>query len=265
MDNTLRFIGTVRSPVRDRKQMPPLGAPAAVELFEPFAPALLRLEKHSHMWVLAWLMGRPERDVLQVTPRGVPPDAPDALHGVFAVRSPARPNPIGLTSARLLRVEGLTLHFDRLDFLDGTPVLDLKPYFAARDLIFSARNTPIGRPKTPDSLRESLLDQALRFSPLKHPDLALAVRIIEHYRLEVAAWKEPERWRIAAPLHRPHLIDALMGIARVSLSQGLRLLSEDRITLQETAEYLPLAAGMSFDECLAAPAAELFQFNPGPR
>ncbi len=55
---------------------------------------------------------------------------------MFAVRSPARPNPIGLTSARLLKREGLVLHLDKLDFLDGTVVVDIKPYFAVRDLHF---------------------------------------------------------------------------------------------------------------------------------
>lgn len=237
-----------------------MGAPAAVELYEEFAPGLLRIEKHSHLWVMTWLMGRPERDVLQVTPRGVSPDAPDATHGVFAVRSPARPNPIGLSSARLLGVEGLTLHFDRLDFFDGTPVLDLKPYFASRDLIFAAHNAAIGRPKDVGSLRESLLEQALRFSPEKHADLALAVRMMEHYRVEVAGWKEPERWEIAAPLGRAHLVDALMGMTRVSLSRGLRLGSEDRVVLQGV-EYVPVGIGMSYGECLAAPAERVFQFN----
>ena len=85
--------------------MPPLGAPAAVDLFPEFADGLLRFEKHSHIWVMAWLDGA-ERDVLQVTPRGVRDRGPDGLHGVFSVRSPARPNPIGLTAARVLRVEG---------------------------------------------------------------------------------------------------------------------------------------------------------------
>jgi len=262
VDRTLRFIGEVRSGVKDRKTMPPLGAPAAVELYEAFAPGLLRIEKHSHMWVMAWLMGRPERDVLQVTPRGVPPDAPDAKHGVFAVRSPARPNPIGLSSARLLRVEGLTLHFDRLDFFDGTPVVDLKPYFAARDLIFSAHNTSIGRPKDVGSLRESLVEQALRFSPEKHADVALAVRMMEHYRVEVAGWKEPERWEITAPLGRPHLVDALMGMARVSLSRGMRVGNEDKVVMQGV-EYSPAGAGMSYEERLAAATEEVFTFRPG--
>src|SRR5690349_4607417 len=87
VDNELRFIGVVRSPVNERKQMPPFGAPASIELDPQYADGLLRIEKHSHLWVLAWLMGKPERDVLQVVPRGVDPASADPLHGVFAVRS----------------------------------------------------------------------------------------------------------------------------------------------------------------------------------
>jgi tRNA-Thr(GGU) m(6)t(6)A37 methyltransferase TsaA len=118
------------------------GVPASVEIYSEFAAALHRIEKHSHLWVFAWLNnGRDERDVLQVTPRGVTDPGPEGLHGVFSVRSPARPNPIGLTVAKVLSRDGLTIHFDRLDFVDQTPVLDLKPYFVTRDLVFSANPT----------------------------------------------------------------------------------------------------------------------------
>ncbi len=203
--------------------MPALGAPAAIELFPEYAGGLLRIEKHSHLWIMAWLMARPERDVLQVVPRGVDPDQPDATHGVFAVRSPARPNPIGLTAARLLRRHGLRLELDRLDFLDGTPIIDIKPYFISRDLIFSARSQQVGKPKSREALRESLLMQALRFVPECHADVALAVRILEHHRVEVTEWREPEAWEITLPMNRPYLVDAILGVTRVRLSSGLTL------------------------------------------
>jgi hypothetical protein len=59
---------------------------------------------------------------------------------VFATRSPHRPNPLGLSAVRLVRIEGLTLHVQDIDMLDGTPVLDLKPYVAYTDAIVDARN-----------------------------------------------------------------------------------------------------------------------------
>ncbi|MBS1824324.1 MAG: tRNA (N6-threonylcarbamoyladenosine(37)-N6)-methyltransferase TrmO [Acidobacteria bacterium] len=222
MDRELRFIGVVRSEIRDRKAMPALGAPAAVDLFPEFADGLLRIEKHSHLWVMAWLMARPERDVLQVVPRGVDADQQDAMHGVFAVRSPARPNPIGMTAARFLRRDGLRLELDRLDFLDGTPVLDIKPYFVSRDMIFSAGSQQVGRPRSREALRESLLMQAQNYVPEQHSDVALAVRILEHHRVEVTNWREPREWDIEAPLARPYLVDAIAGITHARWSSGLR-------------------------------------------
>ena len=122
--------------------MPPMGAPATIEVLPEFGDGLFRIEKHSHIWVLAWL-DRADRGLLRVVPRGVAPTEPDALHGVFAVRSPVRPNSIGLTATRVLGVDGLRVDVEPLDFLDGTPVVDLKPYFSSRDLIFSAGNAQI--------------------------------------------------------------------------------------------------------------------------
>jgi tRNA (adenine37-N6)-methyltransferase len=221
VDSELQFIGVVRSEIKERKQMPPFGAPASVELDPRYAEGLLRIEKHSHVWVLAWLMARPERDVLQVVPRGVDPESENPMHGVFAVRSPARPNPVGMTAARLLRVDGLRLDLDHLDFLDGTPVVDIKPYFVARDMIYCAGSQAIGRPRHREALREGLLFQVANYMPVEHPDVALAVRVMEHYRAEVAQWIEPPRYELVLPLHRPHFADAMIAMTRVRLSAGL--------------------------------------------
>jgi len=209
--------------------MPSLGVPARIEVFLDYAAGLLRLEKHLHLWVLAWLEGA-ERDVLQVTPKGVSDRGPEGLHGVFAVRSPMRPNPIGLTAARVVRIEGAWVEVDRLDFLDGTPILDLKPYFASRDLIFSAANAQIGRPASREALRESLLLQALHFHGEFCAGLALGVRLFEHFRAEVLNMEEPRRLEVTAPLVRACLVDALMGMARVTPGRGtLRFGDGDRV------------------------------------
>jgi tRNA-Thr(GGU) m(6)t(6)A37 methyltransferase TsaA len=211
---TLRTIGVVRSDVRARNAMPPLGAPAQVEVFPEYAAGLFRLEKHSHIWVLAWLEA--ERDVLQVTPRGVPDRSPAGLHGVFAVRSPARPNPIGLTAARIVAIEERMIELDRLDFLDGTPVIDLKPYFASRDLIFSAVNRQIGRPASRDALRESLLMQAVNFHGEFCAGVAIGVRVVEHWRSGPLSMSEPESPVVQIPPGHPCLFDAMMGMLRVT-------------------------------------------------
>jgi tRNA-Thr(GGU) m(6)t(6)A37 methyltransferase TsaA len=239
----LNPIGVVRSAIHERKQMPVWGAPASVEVYPEFAAALHRIEKHSHLWVFGWLMqGRAERDVLQVTPRGVADPGPDGLHGVFSVRSPARPNPIGLTAARVLSRDGLVLHFDRLDFLDATPVVDLKPYFITRDLIFSANGQQVGKPRSREDLRQSLLVQAVNFHGSLQPEIALAVRIVEHYRLTIHGLNDPGCYRLSVPLQRPVLIDGLMGITRATPGRGnLAFVGKDVVMFDGMHAYRPVA------------------------
>ncbi|MCL4796040.1 MAG: tRNA (N6-threonylcarbamoyladenosine(37)-N6)-methyltransferase TrmO [Bryobacteraceae bacterium] len=265
----LRPIGVVRCAVRERKTMPPWGVPARIELHEGFEAGLHRIEKHTHLWVLAWLDTPPaghaaaERDVLQVTPRGVREPGEEGKHGVFAVRSPARPNPIGLTASRLLSVEGRSLSMERLDFLDGTPVLDLKPYFVTRDMIYAAGGRQIGAPASREALRESLTAQAVAFHGRLAPGLALGVRMIEHFRLTHHSLNDPPSWRVEAPLSDPILLDALLGITRVSPGRGTLILHQECcIRLNLAAEYCPAPAlPASADEILSAPDQALFTYR----
>jgi tRNA-Thr(GGU) m(6)t(6)A37 methyltransferase TsaA len=241
----VRPIGRVRSDFRQRKSMPPMGAPASVELRPEYARGLHRLEQHSHLWVLAWL-DQAEREILEVTPRGVADRGPDGLHGVFAVRSPARPNPIGLTLARILSIQGPRIDCERLDFLDGTPVVDLKPYFVTRDAAMAANNAPIGRPRSREALRDALMIQAVNFHGERCPDLALAVRVVEHFRATRFELGEPETWAVEVPLSRPCVVDAIMGMTRTSLGRGnLAFTSAAEIVLRDGGQTwaYPLAAG----------------------
>lgn len=123
----LRRIGTVRSTLRDRAAAPRQGregAPEAVlEIEPPFADALLGVGPGSELVVLTWLH-LADRDVLQVHPRG---DGTRPLTGVFATRSPDRPNPIGLHRVTVLAREAETsLRVGPLEAVDGTPIVDLK-------------------------------------------------------------------------------------------------------------------------------------------
>jgi tRNA-methyltransferase O len=185
---------------------------------------------------------------------------PNELHGVFAVRSPARPNPIGLTLGQVTRIEGTRIEFDRLDFVDGTAVVDIKPYFASREMIFSARNDAVGKPLTREAMRESLLTQAVRFAGNLSTDVALAVRVLEHFRTEELDRGEPQAWQIAAPLVRPQMLDAFTGMTRVTLGRGnLRLAEAHNIVeLQGQTQYKlhPFPGGV--DDIWSAPDAALF-------
>jgi tRNA (adenine37-N6)-methyltransferase len=123
-------IGQAKSPYQSTQQIPKgpgakHEAEGVLEILPQFEAGLTDIEGFSHLFVL-WVFDRSDGFELLGTP---PID--DRPHGVFATRSPRRPNPIGLTVVQLLRREGASLHVRGLDMLDGTPILDLKPYLSS--------------------------------------------------------------------------------------------------------------------------------------
>lgn len=127
----LHPVGVVRSPLTARKGAPRQGsegAPAAwIDIDPRFAPALDGIVAGSEVILLTWLH-QADRDTLRVHPRN---DPQSALKGVFATRSPDRPNPIGLHRVRVVEVAELRLHVEPLEAIDGTPVVDIKPVLRA--------------------------------------------------------------------------------------------------------------------------------------
>jgi tRNA (adenine37-N6)-methyltransferase len=126
---SMQPIGYVRSPYRDPQEIPKgLGAKHEAEGFLEIPaesePGLTDIEGFSHLIVI-WAFDRSEGFSLVGTP---PSD--NRAHGVFATRSPRRPNPIGLTVIELLGREGPVLHVRGIDMLDGAPILDVKPYLS---------------------------------------------------------------------------------------------------------------------------------------
>jgi len=127
---TPRAIGFVSSPYKETAQVPRgLGAKHDAEgvlrILPEFEPGLKDIEGFSHL-IVVWTFDRSEGYDLTAKP---PSD--DRPHGVFATRSPRRPNPIGLTAVELLSREGVLLHVRGVDMLDGTPILDIKPYLSS--------------------------------------------------------------------------------------------------------------------------------------
>lgn len=123
----MRPIGYVRSPFADASQIPKgrgakHTAEGTIEVLPEFGDGLTDIEGFSHLFVI-WVFDRSEGFELIGTP---PTDS--RPHGVFATRSPRRPNPIGLTVLRLLGRDGRHLTVEGVDMLDGTPILDIKPY-----------------------------------------------------------------------------------------------------------------------------------------
>jgi tRNA (adenine37-N6)-methyltransferase len=127
---TLTPIGTVRSGYTDTAEIPKgLGAQhdaeGVLEIRPEFEQGLEDIEGFSHLYVI-WIFDRAGGSELVAYP-----PADDRPHGVFATRSPQRPNPIGLTVVRLLDRSGTRLRVSGVDMLDGTPVVDIKPYLSS--------------------------------------------------------------------------------------------------------------------------------------
>jgi tRNA-Thr(GGU) m(6)t(6)A37 methyltransferase TsaA len=135
-DAAVIFIGRVRSPWSSRDGCPKnmnrareRGGDALVEIDADFRPGLAGLERASHVIILTWL-NLAARNLIVQKPRHAPHPK-----GVFSIRSPARPNPVGLHIARLVALDqdAGRLTLDAIDVLDGTPVIDVKPYYASID------------------------------------------------------------------------------------------------------------------------------------
>lgn len=128
-------IGVIRSPFKSIEGMPiqpaaAKGVAGSVEVHERFSEGLQDLEGFSHI-LLIYHFHRSRGYTLRVKPF-----LDDQLRGVFATRAPRRPNAVGLSLVKLVRVEGPILHIEDVDILDGTPLLDIKPHvpdFDARE------------------------------------------------------------------------------------------------------------------------------------
>ncbi|WP_082711229.1 tRNA (N6-threonylcarbamoyladenosine(37)-N6)-methyltransferase TrmO [Methylobacterium indicum] len=157
-DAGLYFVGRVRTPWSERADCPrnsgQSDAVCTLEVDPRFAPALRDLSGTTHLIVLYW-MDRAPRNLVAQQPRHAP-----APRGTFALRSPARPNPIAVSVVELLGIEGACLRVRGLDCLDGTPLLDIKPYFASTD----------AKPQARVGWREA--DAAREADALRDPDAA---------------------------------------------------------------------------------------------
>ena len=143
---SLQPIGVVRSPYKERhgtpRQSQLIAAPstyqpaqATIELFDSIPPEALKdMEGFERIWVIAWLHLNKHWNPTVIIPRG-----PRIRRGTLATRAPHRPNPIGLSAPKLIKIEGLVLHLEGIDLLDNTPVLDIKPYVSYCDAFPDAK------------------------------------------------------------------------------------------------------------------------------
>lgn len=133
MEIRYKPIGIIHSPFKDVKGMPiqPSGAKGVagtIEIRPDFIEGLKDLDGFSHIMLIYHF------HLSKGYSLSVKPFIDDKLHGVFATRAPRRPNPIGISVVKLIRVEGNFLHIENVDIIDGTPLLDIKPYISEVDV-----------------------------------------------------------------------------------------------------------------------------------
>lgn len=148
---SLEPIGFVRSSLGSkveaaRQPRAAQGTRGTIELLagHNFDHALEDLGGWEYIWVIFWFHLNPGW-----RPKVLPPRSVSGRKGVFSTRAPHRPNPLGLSAVRLEAIDGLTLHISDVDMLDGTPVLDIKPYVAYTDAHAAARSGWLGDTTTP--------------------------------------------------------------------------------------------------------------------
>jgi tRNA-Thr(GGU) m(6)t(6)A37 methyltransferase TsaA len=196
---TLEPIGYVRTSLEAkveaaRQPRASGGVPGRIELLpgRNYEHALADLEGWEFVWVLFWF----DRNA-GWRPKVLPPRSRSGRKGVFATRSPHRPNPLGLSAVRLERVEGLTLHVRDLDMLDGTPVLDIKPYVAYTDALPDASAGWLGDTAAP---ADPLSAFAVEWSPLaaeqaQWVEARTALALQERANATLALGPEPHPYR----------------------------------------------------------------------
>ena len=217
----LHAVGVVHAAAKERQDVRRGGGEAVVEVFEPYREALDQIEHNSHIILFGWFH-RADRSILKTRPRKVAPFAHE--RGVFASRSPDRPNPVAMTIVPLLERRGHELVVRDLDFIDGTPLIDIKPYCPGWDSVFSAVHRRRADPnlQTDDILREfyrrDLVNHVGREAALTPlGDLAVEACLLATRRLEC----DPRDADLCIALHGIHpLMDGLMAITGASLTNG---------------------------------------------
>ena len=136
---TLKAIGIVRSKIKQRARHDFKNVVSEIMVDSSLTEALDNLDEFSHIIVIYWMHKRSGLTPKKVRPMGNPEHS---LMGVFATRSPDRPNPIGKATVRLLQRQGNVLIVEGLDAIDGTPVIDIKPYIPGYDSVKNAKAPP---------------------------------------------------------------------------------------------------------------------------
>ncbi len=238
-------IGYVRSRFGKRNGIPVKRGVSKIEILDRFVPGLKGLRNSSHVIVLGHLH-LAERNDLRASPRSTAGGEDDT--GIFSVRSPARPNPIGYTVVKLLGREEGMLMVEGLDFIDGTPVVDVKPYSPGWDSIHAATRTrriPFHE-IDPAKALDLLVRDAVNFSGGLDHDGALAVLMV--FVLATRYRVDPRNPDLKVEVNRHGTaLDALIGMCGATFGSGrirVEAGDEDSLLCGFDAEEIDLVMGV---------------------
>ncbi|OPY05488.1 MAG: S-adenosyl-L-methionine-binding protein [Syntrophus sp. PtaB.Bin001] len=224
----LRPIGTVHSAEKSTDRMSLQGCCAVIEIFPEYAAALEKINENSHLWVLCWFH-EARRDVLATSPKRVNPDLP--TYGVFALRTPSRPNPIALSLVRLDKVAENRLFVSGLDAVNGTAVLDIKPYYE-HDIVFSPR-TPEILPLDRQMRKKALEKEAFLHHRESCAGLRIAVRMAQVVQDRWGKLNDDELY--VAVTGSACLADVIQGLTRARIANPPRFCFQPSGEIQRSA------------------------------
>lgn len=233
-------VGVVQSSITDRRLMPREGVPAEIQVFPEFQEGLLLIEENTHIWVVAWFAGA-DRDRLQIARPTYEPSR--RRRGVFGLRATTRPNSIATSPARLLEVRGSNLVLESLDFIDDTPVLDIKRYSPSYDTIFCARSSRdqyLLDKADPTRMRE-LEVEAGHFHGEINADIVAGARLIQYVSLNWNVMpKDPDlRVLIGSSPKLAILTDALQALMAATFGSGrIKIVDGDCICFERGGDRL---------------------------
>jgi tRNA-Thr(GGU) m(6)t(6)A37 methyltransferase TsaA len=211
-------VGFVCSPYRRIKDIPIKRGISTIRILDQYVPGLGGLDSSSHVIVIGYLHIA-DRQALKATPR--PEEVGAKLRGIFSVRSPARPNPLAYTVVKLLEVTDGEVTVEGLDFIDGTPVIDIKPYSPGWDSIHTAtrlRRFPLHE-MNPSKALDLLLRDAINFSGELDGEgmmmVAMVFLLATQYRID------PREPNLRMEINRSgSALDALIGACGATFGSG---------------------------------------------
>ncbi|HLX63048.1 MAG TPA: tRNA (N6-threonylcarbamoyladenosine(37)-N6)-methyltransferase TrmO [Planctomycetota bacterium] len=234
----LQPIGLIRTPFHDRAQAPrqPRAEREVAEgqiilhTGHNFEQALADLAGFDYIWIISWFHKNKNWK-----PKVLPPRDSKIKRGLFATRSPHRPNPIGLSLARLIGIDGLTVRVAETDLLDGTPILDLKPYLP------HAESFPGARAGWLDAARDAHAENSIEWSPLAAKQCAWLLR---EFNIDLRAPTERVLSRDAAPHPYRRISRTKSGALQLALKSWRIEFSvrETRVTIERIASGYSAAA-----------------------